>query len=221
MQKLRPRIVADRVHHPLSLEDQAHIEVGNENSLAFGDRWCEMFTLRRDDGRHAAAAQRLLQVLLRCDRADLLVRQPAGGVDDETAAFQRMMADGDFHLIGEDRADHGAGKLRDMDLLVLRHQCIAGEGIVVLPAGQRADAADRAVDDLEAGGIPLTPDHPLMECWRDLSPLEDQCPIRIENELRIVERAMIPLVDAERDDDAVFARGCCHCVGRSIWNRTP
>ncbi len=58
-----------------------------------------------------------------------------------------------------------------------------------------------------------------MEGRRDLAPLENEGAIRIEDELRVVERAMIPLVDAKRDDDAMFAGGCRHRVGRSTWNR--
>ncbi len=115
------------------------------------DGGCEMLALGRDDRRHAAAAQGLLQTFIRRDRPDLLVGQPAGGIDDETAAFQRMVTDRHFDLVGEDRPDQRARKLRDMDFLVLGHQRVAGERIVMLPAGQRADAADLAVDDLEAG----------------------------------------------------------------------
>ena len=87
MQKLRSRVVSDGVHHSLAFQDQAHVEVGDENAFALGDRGCEMLALGRDDGRHAAATERLLQTVIRRDGADLLVRQPAGGVDDETATF--------------------------------------------------------------------------------------------------------------------------------------
>ena len=54
------------------------------------------------------------------------------------------MADRHFHLFGENRPHHRAGKLRDVDFLVLRHEGVAGERIVMLPAGERADAPDGA-----------------------------------------------------------------------------
>ncbi len=38
MQQFGPRIVADGIHHPLALEDQAHVEIGNQDAFALG-RW--------------------------------------------------------------------------------------------------------------------------------------------------------------------------------------
>ena len=87
-----------------------------------------------------------------------------------------------------------------------RHQRIAGERVVVLPAGERADAADGGVDDAEPAAVALAPDHALVEGGRDLAPLEDELAVGVEDELRIVERAVIALVDAEHDDDAMRAR---------------
>ena len=72
----------------------------------------------------------------------LLVGQPAGGVDDKATAFQRMVADRYFDLFRKDRADEGARELGDVDFLMLRHQGVAGEGVVVFPACQGADTAD-------------------------------------------------------------------------------
>ncbi len=187
MQQFRAGIMADRIHHPLTLDDQAHVEVGDEDAFALGERRHDMLAFRRDDRGHAAAAQCLLQAGIRGDRGDLFTGQPAGGVDDEAAAFQCMMADGDFHLVGKDRSDHGAWKLGDMDILVLRHQGVAGQRIVMLPAGKRAEAADRAIDHLQAGGITLAPDHPLVERRGDLAALEDERAIGVEQQLRIVE----------------------------------
>ena len=144
------------------------------------------------------------------DLGDLLLGEPAGGVDDEAAAFERVMADRHLDLVGEDRPDQRARKLRDMDFLVLRHQRVAGERIVVLPAGQRADAADGGVDHREAGAVALPPDHPLVEGRRDLAALEHQRAVGVEDELRVVERAVVALVDAEHDDHAVLARRGAH-----------
>jgi hypothetical protein len=188
MQQFGSGIVADRIHHPLALDDQAHVEIGDQDAFAFGERRHDVFALGRDDRGHAAAAQGLLQPASGRDGGDLLVGQPACGVDDEAAAFQRMVADRHFHLVGKDRPDHGARKLGDVDVLVLRHQGVAGERIVVLPAGQRAEAADGAVDHLQAGGVALAPDHPLVEGRGDLAALEDERAIGIEEQLGIVER---------------------------------
>lgn len=73
MQQFRSRIVANGIHHPLALEDQAHVEIGNQDAFALGDRGGQMFAFGRDDRRHATATQRLLQPFVRRDRPDLLV----------------------------------------------------------------------------------------------------------------------------------------------------
>jgi hypothetical protein len=112
------------------------------------------------------------------------------------------MADRHLDLLGEDRPDHRARKLRNMNLFVLRHEGVAGERVVVLPAGERSDAAGRGLDDREARAVALAPDHPLMKRWCDLAALENQPTVGIENQLRIVERSVVALVDAERDHDA-------------------
>src|SRR5258708_1650875 len=92
---------------------------------------------------------------------------PPGGVRppplQETAAYQGVVEDGDLELLGENRADQGAGELRDVDFFVLGHEGVAGERVVVLPAGERADAAGDGVHDLQAGAVALAPDHALME----------------------------------------------------------
>ena len=38
LEKFWAGIVADRIHHPLALHDEAHIEIGRENSLTLGER---------------------------------------------------------------------------------------------------------------------------------------------------------------------------------------
>src|SRR6516165_5716797 len=124
-----------------------------------------------------------------------------------------MVADRHLDLIGEDRPDHGARKLRHMDLFMLRHQREAGERIVVLPTRERAKAPDCGVDDLEARAVALPPDHPLMERRRDLAALEDEATVGIEDELRVVERAVVALVDAEHNHDAVPLSLCSNRLG--------
>src|SRR6202021_3710729 len=87
------RVMADGIHHPLALDDEGKIEVGYENALAFGQRRGEEATLRRDDRGHASAAQAPLQGFVRRDRGDLRFGEPTCGIDDEAAAFERMMPD--------------------------------------------------------------------------------------------------------------------------------
>jgi hypothetical protein len=40
------RVMADGIHHPLALDDEGKIEVGDENALAFGQRRGEVAALR-------------------------------------------------------------------------------------------------------------------------------------------------------------------------------
>ena len=118
------------------------------------------------------------------------------------------MPDRHVHLIREDLADEGPGELRRVDLLVLRHQGEAGQRVVVLPAGERADAAHRRLDHREPGPVALPPDHALVIGRRDLPALQLQRTVRVEDQLRVIERAVIALVDPEHDHHPVPAR-CC------------
>ena len=93
------------VHHPLSFRDQAHVEIGNQQPLALRQRRNDMTALGRNDRGETAACQRLVQLRIRGDGGLLFVGQPAGGVNDEAAAFQGMVADGYLDLFGEDRTD--------------------------------------------------------------------------------------------------------------------
>jgi hypothetical protein len=214
-QQLGPRVVADRIHHSLALGDQRHVEVGHHHAFAFGQRRRQVLALGRDDGRVAAAAQRLLQLRIGRDRADLLVGEPAGGVDDEAARFERVVADGHFHLLREDRPDQRAGKLRAVDLLVLRHQGVARERVVVLPAGQRTDAAHGGVDHLQARAVAHAPDHALVVGRRDLAALERERAVGVEHQLRVVEAAVVALVHAEHHHHAA----CAGALGHGLRDR--
>jgi hypothetical protein len=198
-----PGVVTDRIHHPLALGDQREVKIGDKDSLAAGKRWYEVIALRRHDRSHAAAAQALAQTFLGRDLGDLFFGQPAGGIDDEAPTFERVMSDRHLDLVGEDLPDQRSRKLGGVDFLMLRHQRIAGEGVVVLPAGQCTDATDRRLHDLQARAVPLAPNHALVERRCDLAPLEQERAIRIEHELGIVERAVIALVDAEHHDHAM------------------
>ncbi len=210
--------MADRVHHPLALDDEAQVEIGGEDALAFREWRHEMCTLWRDDRGHAAATQRLAQFLVGRDFLDLRLGEPAGRVHHEATALQRMVADRDLDLVGEDRPDHRAGKLGDVDLFVLRHQGVARERIVVLPAGERPDAPDRGLDHREARAVALPPDHALMERGCDLAALEHEPAVGVEHQLRVVERSVVALIDAEHDHDAVAFGRRRNCLGHRARN---
>ena len=139
--------MADGIHHPLALDNQAHVEIGHEYSFALSQRRHYVRTFGRHDRCHAATPQRFSEFLVRRNSCDLLFREPAGRIHYEAAAFQRVMADRDFDLVGEDRPDHGAWKLRNVNFLVLRHQRIASERIVMFPTSQRAKTPYRGIDD--------------------------------------------------------------------------
>ena len=64
MKEFGPGIMADRVHHPLALDDEAEIEIGHQDSLTLGQRWHHMGALRRHNRGHAAATQRAPQLLV-------------------------------------------------------------------------------------------------------------------------------------------------------------
>ncbi len=169
-----------------------------------------MHAFGRDDGGVAAAAQRLLQAGVGRDRRDLRVGQPAGGIDHEAAGLQRVVADRHLDLVAEYRTHQRAGKLRAVDLLMLRHQRVACQRVVVFPAGERAHLADPCVHHLEAGGIALAPHHSLVEGGRELAALEHQRAVGVEDQLRVVERTEVALVDAEHHHHAVHPRPLRH-----------
>lgn len=97
--------MANAIHHAFALDDEAHIEIGDENAFPRGQRRNDMRAFRRDDRRHATTAETTPHLFIRRYFCDLLLAQPTRRVDDETAAFERMMTDGDFDLIGEDLPD--------------------------------------------------------------------------------------------------------------------
>ena len=210
--------MADRVHHALALDDQRHVEVGDQDAFAGGERRNDVLALGRDDGGHAAAADSVARPFLGRNLGDLVFGEPTGGVDDEAAALERVMADRHLDLVGEDLADQRARELGDVNLFVLGHQRIAGEGIVMFPASQRANPPDRGVDHLETGAIALTPDHALMKCRCDLAALQNQRAVGVEDQLRVVERAVVTLIDAEHDHDVVFAGRGGHRLGDRAGN---
>ena len=125
----------DTVHHALALGDQGQIQIRDHQPFAFGQRRGQMSTFRRDDRRETAARKRLGHGAVRVQRRLLFIRQPAGGVNDERRRLGRMMPDCRLDLVREHLADHRTRKLGDMDFLVLRHEGVARQWVVVFPAG--------------------------------------------------------------------------------------
>jgi hypothetical protein len=89
-----------------------------------------------------------------------------------------------------------------MDLLAVGHHRVTGKRVVMLPAGELTDAPRLAVDRAKPRSVSLAPDHSLVIRRRDLAAALKQGSVRIEEELRVVERSAVALVDANRRDDA-------------------
>ena len=94
-----------------------------------------------------------------------------------------------------------------MNLLTIGHQGVAGQRVVVLPAGQLTDAPHGAVHTAQTGAIALPPDHAFMIGRGYLAAVLDARAVSIEQELRVIDRAAIALVDAAGDDHASLLGG--------------
>src|SRR6185437_12473354 len=127
----------------------------------------------------------------------LIGGEPSGGVYDEAAGLQGVLADVDFGLLGEDVAPERPGIHGGVDLLAIGHQRVTGQRVVMLPARQLANASDGAVDRTQPGTVAPAPDHALMIGRSDFSPTLDQGAVSIEQQLCVIERAAIALVDAD------------------------
>ncbi|MNP29503.1 hypothetical protein D3C76_1225300 [compost metagenome] len=117
------------------------------------------------------------------------------------------MADGDFDLLGENIAYQGTGKHRCVYLLAVGHQGITGQWVVMFPTGQGADAPDGAVDGTQTRTIALPPDHAFVVGRGDFASMLNQATVGIEEQLRVVDRAAIALVDADGDDHSCLFAG--------------
>src|SRR5690349_8942573 len=105
-----------------------------------------------------------------------------------------------------------------MDLLTIRYQSIASQGIVVFPARQLSDPAHCAVDGTQARPIALSPDHPFVVCRADLSTALYQGAVGIEEQLGIVEGAAVALVDADGHYNAGLLGGFGDGAGGFRWH---
>jgi hypothetical protein len=113
-EQFRPAVVAKRIHHPFALVDQREIEIGDDDAFAGPQRIAHQFALRRDDRGKAAAGDRTDRATGVLHDPSLLIGiQPSGGVDDEAAGFQRVLADIDLGLRGEDLAGNEPGYIAE------------------------------------------------------------------------------------------------------------
>jgi len=80
-----------------------------------------MRALWRNDGRHAAPAQAFAPLVVWRYFRDLILGQPARGIDHEAAGLKGMVPHRDFDLIGEYLANHRSRELPNVDFLMLRH----------------------------------------------------------------------------------------------------
>ena len=72
-EQFRPRVMADLVHHPLALDDQRHVEIGDEDAFAAGERRREMARLpaRRSPSCSRRSAPCAASRRARCGRSAL------------------------------------------------------------------------------------------------------------------------------------------------------
>ena len=113
-----------------------------------------------------------------------------------------VLADVDGDLFGEDVSRERAGVHRRVDLLAVGHQCVACQRVVMLPARQRPDAPDRAVDGPQPRAVTHTPDHAFVVGGGNLAAMLDQGAVGVEEELRVVQGFAVALVDADGYDHA-------------------
>src|SRR4030088_41186 len=123
------------------------------------------------------------------------------------------MAHGHFHPLRENRAHQRAGILSAVDFLVLRHQRVPSQRVVVLPACKRADTTNRCFHDLETAAVTLAPNHALMIGGCDLASLQRYPSVSIEDELSVEETPVVTLVHSQYHDHAVPTCLCSDGIG--------
>ena len=145
--------------------------------------------------------------------------QPGCRADHEARRLERMLTDVDLGLLGEQVAEDRTRIHRGVDLLAVRHQRVARQRVVVLPARQLTNAADLAVDGAQARTVTLTPDHALVVRGRDLAAPLNQGAVSVEEKLGVVQGAAVTFVDADRRDDARLLARVADGVGGSRRHR--
>ena len=169
-QQFRAAVVSAGVHLRFALIDQREVEISDD--LAFsGNYWFpDQFAQWRDDRRERACRDRADRASgIRDDLSLLVGIEPAGGVDDEAAGFECVIADADLRLLGKKWSTERPGPHRGVNLLPVGDQRVPEERVVVLPARQLADSSDGAVDDLQTRRVALTPENLLVIGRRELA----------------------------------------------------
>ena len=84
----------------------------------------------------------------------------------------------------------------------------------VLPADQAADAAEVGLDCPEPAAVAEAPDHALVVRRHELAVVQRELAVRPVEQERVVDRAAVELVRADRQPEPVLARRRCRCAPR-------
>jgi len=202
-EQLGPAVVPARVHELFAPVDQCEVEVGDHSSLARADGLAQQSSIGRDDRSEAAAGDRADAAAGVLHDLRLLIGiQPGRGADHEARRLEGMLPDVDVRLLGKQVAEDRARVHRRVDLLAVSHHRVARQRVVVLPARELADAADRAIHRTQTRAVALTPDHTLVIGRRDLATPLNQRAVGVEEELRVVQGFSCALVHADGNDHA-------------------
>src|SRR5262245_5806613 len=202
-EQLGAAVVTTRVHEPFARVDLNEVEICNRIAFTGFDGPGDEPAIRADNGGEAAAGYRpdgTTRILH--DLGLLIGIEPRRRAHHKGCGFQGVLTDVGLRLLREDRTEDRSGVHGRVDLLAIGYQRVARERKVVLPAGELADPANSAIDGAQARAVALAPDHALVIGRRDLAAALDQRTVRIEEELRIVDRAPVALIDADRSHQA-------------------
>ena len=138
-------------------------------------------------------------------------REKAAGDDHVALALERVRRRADLDVVGE--VHRVAGRPRrvvgHVDLLALRDEREAGEGVGVLAAAERAQPAERRVVHAERGAVAEAPDHLLRVRGHELAVPAGEGAVGPEDQVRVEELARAApaaLVDADHDPRAGVVR---------------
>jgi hypothetical protein len=104
-EQLGPAVVAARVHQALALVNPREVRIGDYFAFFRSQRLTHQCAVWRDDRRKATAGDRSDAAAGVLHDLRLLIEiEPGRGVDDEASGLQRMLADVDLHLLGDNVA---------------------------------------------------------------------------------------------------------------------
>src|SRR5918912_3742718 len=117
-----------------------------------------------------------------------------------------MLPDVDFGMLRKPLTEDGARIHRGVNLLAVGNHRVPRQRVVVLPAGELANAADLAVDGAQTRAVALAPDHALVMGGLDLAAPLNQGAVGIKEKLGVVQGSAVTLVDADgHNDSGMFA----------------